>query len=226
MQYHADALPLYELISVRLKALELSRGELFRRMGYSNMAKTGRRFQALLKGDFSHPASQLMLQRLPQALNVGDAFYDAIIEECLRRQRERLEREERIAAARYHREEAEARKRFVPHGMLVGTYQQPSPITAFALTGGAQRWLKVALDTSQPAITFVQQMKQYIQQHPEVPFFGPVTGFVVRYTYDHSVRFDKAGNPGARPQEFVTGNAKVKTSQHTLTEKQLARLIE
>lgn len=66
-----------------------------------------------------------------------------------------------IDAAKQKRKEAIERKNFVPHAVLVGTYSRPTMIAAFALTGGTERWLKVALDTSQPPTTFAQQMKQY-----------------------------------------------------------------
>ena len=135
-----------------------------------------------------------------------------------------MQQEARVAAAKRQREEAEARKRFVPHGVLVGTYQRPSQITAFAVTGGAERWLKVPLDTSQPATSFAQQMKRYIKYHPNVPFFGPATGFVVCYDYDHSVRFDTKGNPVAKTERYAPGIAEVNMGR-TLTEAQLARLL-
>lgn len=225
MRYHADATPLYELISTRLAAQKLSRGDLLRRMGYSNIAKAGRRFQALLEGDFAHPASQLMIQRLPAALQVENTFYQAIMAECLRRQRERLQQEANIAAAKRQREEAEARKHFVPHAMLVGTHRRPTQITAFALTGGAERWLKVPLNTTLPATTFAQQMVQHLTLHPDVPFFGPATGFVVRYDYDNSVRFDVKGNPVAKAGVETWGKAEIGVGGNTLTEAQLAQLL-
>jgi hypothetical protein len=55
------------------------------------------------------------------------------------------ERASRTAAER----EAAWRAAFKPLGILLGTDTRPSQALIFAITGGAERWLKIPLDQSQ-----------------------------------------------------------------------------
>ena len=65
----------------------------------------------------------------------------------------------------------------------------------FRISGGAERWLKIPLDISQPPITYAEQALAVVRKTPSVAFFGPTTGFIVNYTPDHAVRFDVEGRP-------------------------------
>ena len=65
----------------------------------------------------------------------------------------------------------------------------------YGIRGGAERWLKIPLDLSQPRRTYAAQALSTAQRTPIVPFFGPTTGFVVNYTPDHAVRFNLEGSP-------------------------------
>ena len=68
-------------------------------------------------------------------------------------------------------------------------------ITFFGITGGAERWLKIPLDLSQPPVSYAAQALAVVRRTPVVQFFGATTGFIVNYTPDHAVRFDLQGNP-------------------------------
>lgn len=61
------------------------------------------------------------------------------------------------------------------------------------ITGAPERWLRIALDLTQPPITFAAQALAVVEKTPVVPFFGPTTGFVISYTPDHAVRFNRKG---------------------------------
>ena len=65
----------------------------------------------------------------------------------------------------------------------------------FGVTGGAERWLKIRLDTSQSPVTYAAQALAVVQETPTVQFFGLTTGFIVNYTPDRAVRFDLEGRP-------------------------------
>jgi hypothetical protein len=101
------------------------------------------------------------------------------------------ERATRVAA------EADAawREEFKPHAILLGTQERPSQIFIFAVTGGAERWLKIHLDVSQPPVTYAEQALAIVRKTPFVQFFGKTTGFIVNYSPDHAVRFDCEGTP-------------------------------
>jgi hypothetical protein len=93
--------------------------------------------------------------------------------------------------------EALRRASFRPSSYLVGTERRPTQITIYAISGGAERWRRIPLDLSQPAVTFVKQALIVVRKTRVVPFFGPTIGFVVNYSPDRAVRFDLAGNPVA-----------------------------
>ena len=93
--------------------------------------------------------------------------------------------------------EALRRASFGPSAYLLGTETRPTQITIYGISGGAERWRRIPLDLSQPAVTFVKQALIVVRKTPVVPFFGPTIGFVVNYSPDRAVRFDLAGNPVA-----------------------------
>jgi hypothetical protein len=55
--------------------------------------------------------------------------------------------------------------------------------------------LKIPLDFSQPPVTYAGQALAVARETPFVQFFGKTTGFIVNYTADHAVRFDREGQP-------------------------------
>ena len=81
-------------------------------------------------------------------------------------------------------------KVFAP-GLLFGLAER----LAKGLAGGAERWLKIPLDLSQPPLSYSVQALAVVRETPVVPFFGVTTGFIVNYTPDHAVRFDCEGRP-------------------------------
>ena len=65
----------------------------------------------------------------------------------------------------------------------------------YGFSGGADRWLKIPLDLSQPPVTFAAQAFTVVRRTPFVQFFGATTGFVVNYDPDHAIHFDLDGDP-------------------------------
>ena len=64
-----------------------------------------------------------------------------------------------------------------------------------AVTGGSDRWLRIALDLTQPPLLYANQALVVARRTREVPFFGAVTGVIVNYSPDRAVRFDLACIP-------------------------------
>ena len=172
-------LPLSILIRKRSQELSLSRSELVARCGYKNISKGLRRLDQVYAGEFDRAGA--LLGRLPEALNLPPETIKEAIDATTRQ----------IAA------EADAlfRASFKPAAYLLGTSNRPSQIWIFGVTGGAERWLKIPLDISQPPITYAEQALAVVRKTPVVQFFGPTTGFIVNYTPDHAVRFDLEGRP-------------------------------
>jgi hypothetical protein len=115
-------------------------------------------------------------------------------------------------AARIADEKREAawRASFRPCAYLLGTETRPSQITIYGMTGGSERWLKIPLDLSQPAVTFAQQALAVVRRTPVVPFFGTTIGFIVNYTPDFAVRFDLNGDPvEAFDHAYLPGNVTI-----------------
>lgn len=177
-------LPLPTLITERCRESGLSRSELVERSGYKNISKGLRRLDQVYAGDLEKAGA--LLRGLPKALNLSVESVKQAIDATA----------EQIAA------EAEAawRASFETAAYLLGTSIVPSQIFFFGLTGGAERWLKIPLDLSQPAITYAEQAHAVVRKTPVVQFFGPTTGFIVNYSPDHAVRFDL----DCQPVEILT----------------------
>lgn len=171
--------PLSIVIRRRCQDLGLSRSELVRRCGYKNISKGLRRLDQVYAGEFEKAGA--LLARLPDALDLPPETVKEAITATTRQ----------IAA------EADARWRasFKPAAYLLGTSNRPSQIWMFGVTGGAERWLKIPLDTSQSPVTYAEQALAVVRETPTVQFFGLTTGFIVNYTADHAVRFDLEGRP-------------------------------
>jgi hypothetical protein len=174
------------LIEGRSLELGLSRSGLVQRCGYKNITKGIRRLDELYAGDLQRTTS--LLSGLGIALELSPDVVHRALNETHRQLEERVSR----AAA-----EAEAawRATFKPHGILLGTDTRPSQLLFFAITGGAERWLKIPLDLSQPPVTYAEQALAVVRKTPFVKFFGRTTGFIVNYTPDHAVCFDCEGRP-------------------------------
>ncbi len=174
--------PIEDFIDSRLKELGFRRGELARRCGYKNISKGVRRIDQLCGGNLGSPSAKKVLEALPIALETDVGTVKSAIETTINV----LEQED---AAR----EAAWRAAFKPSAYPLGTERRPSQIFNFGITGGPERWLRIPLDLTQPPVTFAAQALAVVKKTPEVPFFGPTTGFTISYTPDHAVRFDLSG---------------------------------
>ena len=178
-------LPIATLIMERSAALKLSRSDLVRRAGFKNVAKGLRRLDELCAGELKTTAS--LISSLPVALDLPSEVIAAAIHQT----------EQQIVEARRiadQQEEADWRAKFEPCAYFVGTSKRPSSISMYGFSGGADKWLKIPLDLSQPPITFAAQALEIVRRTPFVQFFGPTTGFIVNYDPDHAIRFDLDGN--------------------------------
>ncbi len=172
------------LVLERSAALRLSRPELVRRAGFRNVAKGLRRLDELCAGELKSTAS--LIAGFPAALELPPE----VIAYAVRQTEQQIAEARRIAE---EEEEAAWRARFRPCAYLVGTKERPSSITLYGITGGADRWLKIPLDVSQPPVTYASQALEIVRKTPTVTFFGPTTGFIVNYDPDKAVRFDVDG---------------------------------
>jgi hypothetical protein len=181
-----EILAIEALILGRRKILGLSRVDLVRRAGFKNVAKGLRRLDELCAGELKTTAS--LIVGLPAALELPPD----VITDTIRQTMHQLDEAARIAE---ERREAAWRSTFRPCAYLLGKETRPTQITIYGMTGGSERWLKIPLDLSQPAVTFASQAFAVVRRTPMVQFFGPTTGFIVNYTPDCAVRFDLQGDP-------------------------------
>ena len=186
MTTSAEILAIEALILERCKALGLIRPDLVRRAGFKNVAKGLRRLDELCGGEMKATAS--LIAGLPAALELAPEVITDTISQTV------LQLDEAACIADEEREAA-WRASFKPGAYLLGTETRPSQITIYGMTGGSERWLKIPLDLSQPAVTFAVQAFAVASRTPVVPFFGKTIGFIVNYTPDFAVRFDLKGDP-------------------------------
>jgi hypothetical protein len=129
-------LPLAALVAERCRELGLRRREVAARCGYKNLSKG--HLEQVLAGDFGR--ADALLRGLPKALELSPV----IIEEPVAKTVQQIAVEQ----------DAVWRASFQPSAYLLGTTDRPSQILFFGLTGGAERWLKILLDLSQPPVSY------------------------------------------------------------------------
>jgi hypothetical protein len=83
-------------------------------------------------------------------------------------------------------------KRYVPHAVICTERSVPSPIFAAAICG-VERLLRLELDASLPAATYMRQALKQVPEH--VLAFGRSVGVVVNYRPDFAVKYDLKGMP-------------------------------
>ena len=209
-----DTTPLASLLRARMAELGLDPAALGLRLGYSNPAKAAGRVLALLDGNVPFSSkSRRAAERLPEALGLPREAVDEAVgrTDAFFADRAREVEDERRREA--ERAEAGWRAAFRPHAVLQTERTMPSSITMCVVSGGAERWLIVRLDLSQPPASFVGQVLAALPDRTKpgpdgthgVMFFGRVLGFYINYTPDRCVRFDLAGEavevlPGAYRQ--------------------------
>lgn len=168
------ALSLDQLIRQRLKELGITRGELARRLGYVNIAKGCRRIDQVCRGDVE--MAEKLRDELVRGLEVDVELIDKAIEGT---------RAEVIAA-----EDKAYRESFKPHAVMLTKRKHPSSITTYAVSGGALHRMFFFEEGSKPETYFAQAQEGL----PDiVPFFGPLTGYVINYTPDYAEEFNKEG---------------------------------
>jgi hypothetical protein len=137
----ADPLPIEELVERRRREINLSKADVVRRCGHKNVSKGLRRLGALYAGEFEHAAGTEIISRLPEALEIDQETIQAVVSTT----KQIVDARERAAAAK---REAAWRAAFKPHAYLVGEHSTPTQITIYGITGGPDRWLLIALDTT------------------------------------------------------------------------------
>jgi hypothetical protein len=161
--------------------LGLSRGEFAKRLGYKNLAKGIRRIDALCEGDIE--GTKQCLDVLPQALETSKRALDQTVREI-----ELAEKQEAEARDKSWRE------KFCPHAIILTERTVPSQIFVAAIIG-VEKLLRIDLDATQGPVSFVRQV---LDRLPEgVSAFGKPIGFVINYSPDKAVRFDRNGQPSA-----------------------------
>ena len=180
--------PVFRLIEQKRKERGLRKGELAIRCGCINPEKGVRWIDAIGRGQLDHPRAREIIRALPAALEIDQKEFDEALTLTLGQIEERRQKEEA-------EKDAARRTSFKPHAYLTTESRQPSQIVIMGLTGGPDRWLKIHLDVDELTLTFAGQARRIANKTTSVAFFGKVTGFVVNYSPDESVKFDLEGNP-------------------------------
>jgi len=196
----------------RRKRLGLSRRELVERLGYANLAKGCRRYEAFLAGDIEQ---RFLLAHLPSALSASASEFDAV-----------LARSRKWLASRREREaeqtEEEWRRSFVPHGLFDTERTIPSPIFIAALIG-PEKLKRFDFPAGANPLTYRSLMKRQLdrrlsENEGRMPAFGRITGFVVNYAFDRAVRFDLEGEPvGTLSRAVRLGEARLSVGRKSAT---------
>ena len=162
---------LKQLIEKRLEELGIRRGELVRRMGYSNISKGCRRLDDLCEGDFAfvHNLRPMLVKGLAVEVEVVDATIREMVDKM----------------------DAEYRAAFEPFAVVLPERDRPSPIFAYVLGGGQESRIIEFEEGSSPD-TYKEQA---LRKMPDsIIAMGRSTSVIVNYSPDHAVEFDREGN--------------------------------
>jgi hypothetical protein len=193
--------PLAQLIRTRLRELKLDPQSLGGRLGYENPAKAAGRVYALCWGHLDNLRSRSVLARLPAALELPSE----LVEQAVLDTRLAIAEENRVAGeeakAQQVAREAEWRRSFRPHAVILTERRVPDQIVICGLTGGPEIRLIIPFDLSRPSVTFVAQaiagmeIKAAVNRDGRrfVPFFGGATGLVVNYSPDLALQCELDG---------------------------------
>ena len=179
------------LIRSRMTELDLSRGEFAKRLGYKNVAKGIRRIDALCDGNID--GTKQFLDALPQALETSAETVKRALDQTVR-ELELAEKQEAEAQDKLWREN------FCPHAIILTAQTVPSPIFVAAIIS-VEKLLCIDLDATQGPVSFVRQVLERLPER--VPAFGKPIEFVINYSPDKAVRFDRNGQPIAILDEAV-----------------------
>jgi hypothetical protein len=171
------------LIRSRMIELGLSRGEFAKRLGYKNTAKGIRRIDALCDGGIE--GTKQFLDVLPQALETSAETVKRALDQTVRE----------LELAKKHEAETRDklwRENFRPHVIILTERTVPSPIFVAAIIG-VEKLLRIDLDPTQGPVSFVRQVQDRLPEG--IPTFGKPIGFVINYSPDKTVRFDRNGQP-------------------------------
>ena len=192
-----EILPIRSFIAARLNELGLTEDEFLRRLGYRKLPKGRQHLEQIYLGDCTR---RMLVQRLPEALEVPPSLVRKAVEET--------GRQLRLAEDNAYRAD------FKPHAVILTERLIPQPIFVAAFIGPA-RLKCIDFDVALPPATFVGQALDGLHQklfefnpalkkakctpdvvrhRGDIPAFGRPTGFIVNYSPDHAVRFDLDGN--------------------------------
>ncbi len=167
-------LSIARLIRKRTQDLGITRGELARRMGYTNVTTGCRRLDQICAGDVKM-AENLRVE-LARGLDVdAEVINDSI---------------EYTRAKQLSAEDKAYRESFKPHAVILTEYKIPTQITFYAMTGGSRHRIIPFKEGSTPE-TYAAQAREALPN--VVRFLGRPIGYVVNYTPDFALKFNKEG---------------------------------
>lgn len=83
---------------------------------------------------------------------------------------------------------------FIPHAIILTEFSVPRPIFAAAMIG-ADNYKRIDFEPNSQPLSYVDQILKKLPVG--VPCFGLTTGFVINYSPEKAIQFDKAGTPVA-----------------------------
>jgi hypothetical protein len=182
---------LQTLIAETMVAKSLRKAEIVALLGFKNINKGIRRFDAFAEGAVD---SSGMLDRLPSALGLPVETVHAAYEQMLDQMRVEAEAQRRAHLERLRAE-------FRPHIRVRTERTCPSPIFVVTMTGGPDRWLRVSVPkeiTALPKPDQLEHVAEIIRQHHtehngRAGPFGSINGYYYRPEFERAVEFSVTG---------------------------------
>ena len=179
------------LITETMATKGLRKAQIVSLLGFKNIAKGIRRFDAFVADGVDSPG---MLDRLSSALGLSDETVRAAYEQMLDQMRAKVEAQR---SAHLERLRAE----FRPHVRVKTERTVPSPLFIVAMTGGPDSWLRIRLPEEVTALSEHDQSEQVAeiirQHHAEhkgwAGPFGSIIGYYYRSEFEIAVEFSVMG---------------------------------
>ena len=180
------------LVNETMATKGLRKAQIVSLLGFKNIAKGIRRFDAFVKDGIDSPG---LLHRLPSALGLPAETVHAAYEQMLDQMRTEAETQRTAQSGTASSRVPPTRPR------QNGAHYCPSPIFVVAMTGGPDRWLRISLPeeiTALPEHSQIEQVAEIIRQHHAerkgwAGPFGSIIGYYYRSEFEIAVEFSVTG---------------------------------
>lgn len=185
-----------KVLSDKFEKLQMSRHTLAELMGYKNISKGVQRITLFFQGKFYN---QQFVNKMFEILNIDEELKkmsDSITKEQIKSAKRNYELQ---CENDYLLREIEQRKKFKPFIFRKTSLSRPTQIFPVALCGGEMKYKILSERFSSKSLEDQKLLASrfiridYRIKNGVCPYFGRITGYFLKYSYDNSIEYDVNG---------------------------------